>query len=39
MNLAQMRTVLRTAEVQYRQDGREDVADALSLLATNSAKR
>jgi len=35
MNLGQLRDVLRTAEVHYRQDGRGDVADALSVFTHN----
>lgn len=35
MNLGQLRKVLQTAEGQYRQDGRGDVADALSSFSSN----
>ena len=38
MNLVQLRKVLRTAEGHYRGYGRGDIADALSLLATNLLK-
>lgn len=38
MNLGQFRKVLRTAESHYRGDGRGEIADALSSLATDLLK-
>jgi hypothetical protein len=35
MNLGQLRTVLSTAAEQYRRDGRDEIADALSKIAAN----
>jgi hypothetical protein len=35
MNIAQLRNVLKTAEVHYRSDGNREVADALSAFSAN----
>jgi hypothetical protein len=35
MNLGQLRKALNTAASHYRSDGQKDIADALSLFATN----
>ena len=35
MNLEQLRAVLKTAEAQYRSDGRHDVADGLAKFSAN----
>jgi hypothetical protein len=35
MNVGQLRKVLKTAEDQYRNDKRGDIADALASFATN----
>lgn len=38
MTLGELRKVLRTAEAHYRSDGRGEMADALSSLATDLIK-